>query len=102
MVTNDFDLYMKFQRQPRVIGTKCYYAPTNKLLIPSGIKRGDHVFICDYTQSGDDVYVTVCDMHYWAEVLGWPNAQYEQQKRDYIAKIPKDKKIMVIWKDLAQ
>lgn len=102
MITNDLNLYMKFQRQPRVIGTKCYYAPTNKLLVPPGIKPGDKVFICDYTKSDDDVYVTVCDMAYWNDMYGWPNKQFEGQKRLSIDKIPKDKKIMVIWKDLGQ
>lgn len=104
MITNDLNLYMKFQRQPRVLGTQCYYAPTNKLLVPPGIKPGAHVFICDFTQSGDDVYVTVCDMEFWAEVMTYPNnnPQYVQYKKDYIAKLPKDKKIMVVWKDLAQ
>ena len=103
MLTNDLQLYMKFQRQPRVIGTQCYYAPVNKLLIPPGIKAGDHVFICDFTQSDDDVYVTVADMSFWADVMSYGNSESGLKfKTDYIAKIPKDKKIMVIWKDLAQ
>jgi hypothetical protein len=103
MITNDLNLYMKFQRQPRVLGTICYYAPTNKLLVPPGIKPGDRVFICDYTQSGDDVYVTVADFKaYWGDTMGLSDKEYAEQKREWAANIPKDKKIMVIWKDLAQ
>lgn len=103
MITNDFNLYMKFQRQPRVIGTKCFYAPTNRLLIPPGIQAGERVFIVDFPQSKDDVYVTVTSINWWHPQMEYPNkAGYIQMKKDYVASIPKDKKIMVIWKDLAQ
>lgn len=102
MITNDLQLFMKFQRQPRVIGTKCYYAPTNRLLVPPGIKPGDKVFICDYTQSSDDVYVTVADMAFWDNIMGYPNKSFNTPKKEYVSRIPNDKKIMVIWRDLAQ
>ena len=102
MITNDLQLYMKFQRQPRVLGTLCYYAPTNKLLVPPGIKPGDRVFICGYTQSGDDVYVTVADVHYWSQTMSLPDKRFAELKAQFVNNIPKDKKIMVIWKDLAQ
>jgi len=103
MITNDLNLYMKFQRQPRVLGTVCFYAPTNRLLVPPGIKPGDLVFICDYTQSGDDVYVTVADhKSYYDDVMAMPDKEHANSKKSYVAQIPKDKKIMVIWKDLAQ
>jgi hypothetical protein len=105
MVVTDIDLYMKFQRPPRVLGTVCYYAPTNKLLIPDGIVRGQKVFIVDYTQSKDDVYVTVADVACWNQyvlgILGYK--VYETKFRQYVAtSIAPDRKIMVIWKDLAQ
>lgn len=105
MVITDIDLYMKFQRQPRVLGTICYYAPTNKLLIPDGINRGAKVFIVDYTQSKDDVYVTVADIKHWSyRFLGGHNSKItDAEFRDFAAKhIPPGEKIMVIWKDLAQ
>jgi len=105
MVITDIDLYMKFQRQPRAIGTVCYYAPTNKLLIPDGIKRGDKVFIIDYTQIKDDVYVTVADMKFWSyRFLGNFNAPTDEASfRSFVEKnIPSGSRIMVVWKDLAQ
>lgn len=103
MITNDLSLYMKFQRQPRVIGTKCFYAPSNRLLIPPGIKAGDKVFIVDFPQSGDDVYITVSDIYFYDDCMELQNDDYgKRRKADYIAGIPKEKKIMVIWKDLAQ
>lgn len=107
MVITDIDLYMKFQRQPRILGTICYYAPTNKLLIPDGIKRGARVFIVDYTQSKDDVYVTVADMKHWSSRrLGSSTGSEKIDQtafREYVANnIPSGEKIMVIWKDLAQ
>lgn len=98
MKVSDLDLYMKFHRQPRVIGTECYYAPTNKLLIPPGIKRGARVFICDYTESGDDVYVTVAPMEYHFTPKGYS----EQEVKEKINRIPEKHRIKVIWKDLAQ
>lgn len=105
MTITDIDLYMKFQRQPRALGTVCYYAPTNKLLIPDGISRGDRVFVIDYTQSKDDVYVTVADMKFWAHrYLGSPNDKQDPvQFRSWVAQnIPSGSQIMVVWKDLAQ
>lgn len=104
MIITDIDLYRKFQRQPRVLGTVCYYAPTNKLLIPDGIKRGEQVFIVDYTQSKDDVYVTVANIRHWSyRHLGNHNsAQDEFTFKAYINTIPAGERIMVIWKDLAQ
>jgi len=105
MVITDIDLYMKFQRQPRVKGTICFYAPANKLLIPDGIKRGDKVFIIDYTQSKDDVYVTVADIKHWSyRFLGTHGQTIDKDIFDeYVKKhIPPGEKIMVIWKDLAQ
>jgi len=105
MVITDIDLYMKFQRQPRVLGTMCFYAPTNKLLIPDGIKRGERVFIVDYTQSKDDVYVTVANAKYWSHrFLGNYNSPLDKESfKAYVEKnIPPGERIMVIWKDLAQ
>ena len=105
MVITDIDLYMKFQRQPRVLGTICYYAPTNKLLIPDGISRGDRVFIVDYTQSKDDVYVTVADMKFWSHRFlgGYNDKQDNAAFRAFVDKnIPPGSRIMVVWKDLAQ
>ena len=105
MVITDIDLYMKFQRQPRVLGTICYYAPTNKLLIPDGISRGDRVFIVDYTQSKDDVYVTVADMKFWSHRFlgGYNDKQDNACFRAFVDKnIPPGSRIMVVWKDLAQ
>ena len=105
MVITDIDLYMKFQRQPRVLGTICYYAPTNKLLIPDGITRGDKVFIVDFTQSKDDVYVTVADMKFWNyRFLGNYNDKQDIASfRAFVEKnIPPGSRIMVVWKDLAQ
>lgn len=105
MTITDIDLYMKFQRQPRVLGTVCYYAPTNKLLIPDGIKRGDQVFIVDFTQSKDDVYVTVADMKFWNHrFLGSQNDKQDPVKfRAWVTQnIPSGSQIMVVWKDLAQ
>lgn len=99
MRVNDLDLYMKFQRQPRVIGTVCLYAPTNKLLIPPGIKRGAEVWICDYTESGDDVYVTVCTS---STMNRYFNGYSDDDNKKYIDSIPANKKVKVIWKDLAQ
>lgn len=105
MQITDIDLYMKFQRQPRTLGTVCYYAPTNKLLIPDNISRGEKVFIIDYTQSKDDVYVTVADIRFWNHrFLGNYN-----DKQDTVAfrafvenHIPEGSRIMVVWRDLAQ
>lgn len=103
MITNDLNLFMKFQRQPRVLGTVCYYAPTNRLLVPPGIKPGDRVFICDYTKSGDDVYVTVANYQdYWDDDMALNDKENVEAKQRVVAGIPKDKKVMVIWKDLAQ
>lgn len=105
MVITDIDLYMKFQRQPRVLGTICYYAPTNKLLIPDGIRRGDKVFIVDYTQSKDDVYVTVADIKHWSyRFLGNFNSPIDKTAfKAFVEKnIPPGERIMVVWKDLAQ
>jgi hypothetical protein len=106
MQITDIDLYMKFQRQPRVLGTICYYAPKNKLLIPDGIKRGEKVFIVDYTQSKDDVYVTVANVKYWTHrfqsVFTTSGLDIDIFK-DYVKnRIPPSEKVMVIWKDLAQ
>jgi hypothetical protein len=98
MKISDLDLFMKFQRQPRIIGTECYYAPTNKLLIPPGIKRGDHVFICDAVESGDDVYVTVAPYKWHFLGRNYPN---EQELRAKINSIPENLRVKVIWKDLA-
>lgn len=107
MQINDYDLYMKFQRQPRVLGTQCYYAPSNKLLIPNGIKKGEHVFICAYTQSDDDVYVTVCDIKYWANhVFGLGTGKIQCSDTLFLMyikdNVPAEQRIMVVWKDLAQ
>lgn len=105
MVITDIDLYMKFQRQPRVLGTVCFYAPTNKLLIPDGIQRGEKVFIIAYTQSKDDVYVTVANIKYWSHrFLGSFNSPIDKEAfKAYVEKnIPPGERIMVIWKDLAQ
>lgn len=105
MLIGDIDLYMKFKRQPRVKGTICFYAPTNKLLIPKGIKRGDKVFIIDYPQSKDDVYVTVTDIQHWNyRSLGKGGNSINEPIFDaYIQKnIPPMERIMVIWKDLAR
>jgi hypothetical protein len=105
MLTTDIDLYMKFQRQPRVLGTICYYAPKNKLLIPDGIKRGDQVFIIAHTQSKDDVYVTVAHMSHWSfRHLGSHNNSIDKMTFTNFVKdkIPPGEQIMVIWKDLAQ
>ena len=96
---------MKFQRQPRALGTICYYAPTNKLLIPDGISRGDRVFVVDYTQSKDDVYVTVADMKFWSHrFLGGHNDKQDPAIfKAFVEKnIPPGSRIMVVWKDLAQ
>lgn len=99
MIINDLDLYMKFQRQPRVVGTECYYAPTNRLLIPPGIKRGAKVWIADYTESEDDVYVTVCtDSRLNRDFKGESKAEIKL----YVDGLPEKAKIKVIWKDLAQ
>lgn len=105
MQVTDIDLYMKFQRQPRTLGTVCYYAPTNKLLIPDGISRGDKVFIVDYTQSKDDVYVTVANTKFWSHrFLGNYNDKQDPVAfRQFVeANIPAGSRIMVVWKDLAQ
>lgn len=105
MVINDIDLYMKFQRQPRALGTICFYAPTNKLLIPDGIKRGDKVFVVDYTQSKDDVYVTVADISFWSHrwLGGFSSTIDKVSFKGYVEKnIPVASRIMVVWKDLAQ
>ena len=105
MVISDIDLYMKFQRQPRALGTICFYAPTNKLLIPDGINRGDKVFVVDYTQSKDDVYVTVADIRFWSHrwLGGFSSPIDKVSFKSYVEKnIPPQDKIMVVWKDLAQ
>jgi len=103
MIITDIDLYMKFQRQPRALGTICYYAPTNKLLIPDGIKRGDRVFVVDYTQSKDDVYVTVADMRFWGHYWSRDNMPSKDEFKAYVeSNIPVGSRIMVVWKDLAQ
>lgn len=107
MKINDLDLYMKFQRQPRVLGTQCFYAPTNKLLIPDGIKKGEKVFIVDYTQSDDDVYVTVAPISFWSlSRFGDGKGKLECSPKDFKtyveANIPPANRVMVIWKDLAQ
>lgn len=102
MLITDIDLYMKFQRQPRRLGTVCFYAPTNKLLIPDGIKRGDSVFIVDYTQSKDDVYVTVANVKWWNTRWIATSANQDEIKEYIKNRIPPGNKVMVIWKDLAQ
>lgn len=105
MVISDIDLYMKFQRQPRALGTICFYAPTNKLLIPDGIQRGAKVFVVDYTQSKDDVYVTVADIRFWSHRwFGSYSTPIDKGFfKDYVNKnIPANERIMVVWKDLAQ
>jgi len=103
MIITDIDLYMKFQRQPRALGTICYYAPTNKLLIPDGIKRGDKVFVIDYTQSKDDVYVTVADMIFWGRYWSRDNIPDKTEFKAYVkSSISIGARIMVVWRDLAQ
>jgi hypothetical protein len=96
---------MKFQRQPRALGTICFYAPSNKLLIPDGINRGDQVFVIDYPQSRDDMYVTVANIKWWShKVFRCPAGKpLLGALKDYISRrIPPGDRIMVIWKDLAQ
>lgn len=81
MFVNDNRLRMRFKRQPRVVGTTCFYVPTNRLLQTDGLEPGKMVRIMETPQGKNDLFI---------EVLACDQVDTPENRKS------------VLWKDLAQ
>ena len=97
MFVADQNLRMRFQRQPRVLGTLCRYVPSNTILQTTGLAYGDEVRIVSHPENGNDLFVGV------VPASEFPRFSPDRVDKMWVsANIKADSIKLVIWKDLAQ
>jgi len=100
MFVADQNLRMRFQRQPRVLGTCCRYVPSNTILQTQGLAYGCEVRIVSHPQNGNDLFVGVVPAD---QIRGpWASGKTTLDPAWVKANITEDQIKFVIWKDLAQ
>jgi hypothetical protein len=90
---------MRFQRQPRVLGTRCLYVPSNTITQTQGLEYGLEVRIVSHPTNGNDLFVGVIPSK------DLPVSRYGLDRVDveWVKKNIKEEDIkLVLWKDLAQ
>ena len=100
MFVDDQNLRMRFQRQPRVLGTRCIYVPSNTITQTQGLAFGAEVRIVSHPETGNDLFVGVIPSD---EFPGYQHYSSDKVDAEWVAKhIQPDKIKLVLWKDLAQ
>ena len=99
MFVDDQNLRMRFQRQPRILGTRCRYVPSNSILQTQGLAYGCEVRIVSHPQNGNDLFVGVA----LSDNIGYQRYGIDKVDADWVKKnVPEDFIKLVLWKDLAQ
>lgn len=100
MFVTDQNLRMRFQRQPRALGTRCKYVPSNTLTQTPGLDYGCDVKIVSHPQTGNDLFVGVTLTDNVPRPYRYTNDRFDSAWVK--AHIPPDMIKLVLWKDLAQ
>ena len=100
MFVADKNLRMRFQRQPRVLGTRCLYVPSNTITQTQGLAYGIEVRIVSHPVNGNDLFVGVVPSN---EFPGYSRYGSDRVDAEWVKKFIKEDAIkLVLWKDLAQ
>lgn len=98
MFVADQNLRMRFQRQPRVLGTRCLYVPSNTITQTQGLDYGVEVRIVSHPVNRNDLFVGVIPSSEFPRYMGYGRVDADWVKEN----VPADKIKLVLWKDLAQ